>query len=492
MSFIDALKKKIRPAPKAGDRATALYSTFHPESFADWMDVNRIGQVLMASRSGDVSQLFALYRDILLTDSHFQGELSKRVLAVIGKPLRVLPWDKAAADDKAAAEFCEQSIAAVKSFRPTCAHLLSATMWPVAVVEKLFEADGSSFRLAGLIEVPHTLLDFTTGALLIRATDESGTPTGEYYAPDRDRYIVHRGHLLSESLDRFGGPMRSLVFWWLLSTMDRDWWARFLDRFGQPFLVGKYEQGNENERNLLLSAFRASARLFGLVVSRNTDIEIMAATKAGADAYDRFLAVCQREKSKLILGQSLSATPDATGMGSGVSELQGDVRDDIKDFDAMMLSDTLRDQLFTQVCTLAGLSGRPPTTTWGSIRPSELKAKADLLSALYLGGLEVDDAGIPELSEQVGLGLRRKAAGGPSLFGAGSGLRSQSADVVRMLCEFPAEAARIIRESASAEDCRHRLLEHYAAIDPARLVPLLDASVAMREALVASTSRSTK
>jgi hypothetical protein len=41
------------------------------------MDVDRVGYVLRSAKGGAVQPLFALYRDILLTDAHLQAEMSK-------------------------------------------------------------------------------------------------------------------------------------------------------------------------------------------------------------------------------------------------------------------------------------------------------------------------------------------------------------------------------------------------------------------------------
>lgn len=51
---------------------------------------------------------------------------------------------------------------------------------------------------------------------------------------DATRYIIHRGHVMPTP-DTWGGPARALLFWWLLSSMSREWWSQFLERYGQPF-----------------------------------------------------------------------------------------------------------------------------------------------------------------------------------------------------------------------------------------------------------------
>ena len=90
--------------------------------------------------------------------------------------------------------------------------------------------------------------------------------------------------------------MRSILFWWLLGVMDRDWWSRFLDRYGSPFLVGKYEQTDDQSRTTLERAFSAAVKIGGLVVSKDTDVEIkQAASQSAGEAFEKFYTISRRE-----------------------------------------------------------------------------------------------------------------------------------------------------------------------------------------------------
>ena len=418
--ILDTIKRIFSSAPRP--RAVTVASAqFEPQSMIEWADVDRVGMSLRSAQGGLVQPLFALYRDIVLTDAHVQTELSKRKLAVLGDTFRVLPYDRTSADDRAAAQFVESAIYACRDWRGACSALLDSVLWPVSLVEKVYAPAGSGYQLAGLVPVPPYLLDYSRGQLAIRATTPDGTPENELLAPDPDRYITHRGHLLTTP-DQFGGPMRALVYWWLASSCTRDWWVRFLARYGTPFLAFKYDPTLDGERELVKRAIQSANSLAGVAVSRSTEIQLIEASRSGADVFERFMEIAQREKSKLILGQTLSSTPSPTGeIGSGTASLQSDVRDDIRRLDAQMLADTLRDQLFIQLCAINRLPGRAPYIVWGAASTAELRAKADLLGSLRNAGLEIDDPSIEPLSDEIGFGLRRAPAttpAGPSLFSA--------------------------------------------------------------------------
>ncbi|MCH8541857.1 MAG: DUF935 domain-containing protein, partial [Opitutales bacterium] len=223
-------------------------------------------------------------------------------------------------------------------------------------------------------------------------------------------YIVARIHTLNLP-DTYGGPMRSIIFWLLLALMDRDWWSQFLERYGAPFLVGKYDQADDNSRSILERAFSMAKRIGGLVVSRETDVEIRqaAATDSG-EAYKTFIELCNREASKLILGQTLSADADATGLGSGVAGLQSETRSDRRLADSRRLGAIIRHQLIKQWATINSLPGNLPIVTWGTISPGEMKAYADFLSGLSQANLQIGAGGLDRLSEILGFPIERKPA----------------------------------------------------------------------------------
>lgn len=474
---------------------TFVHSRGEVIAIAPWLDVDRVQRIFNSAEGGATEELFTLYRDMMIADAHSQSEWFKRKLAVIGKPLSVIPADEDDAADVAAADIIRAEVEGCGGWMQSLGHLLDGTLYPVAVVEKVFEARGAGFGLRELAPVPHRLLDFTSGTLRIRQVDARGYTTGKTAAADASRYIVHRGHLLTAP-DNFGGPMRSIVFWWLLSIMDRGWWARFLDRFGSPFLVGKYDQADDASRRILEGAFDLATKIGGLVVSRETEVEIKeAASGNSGDSFERFLMICQREKSKLIIGQTLSAEAQSTGLGSDVATAHEAVRDDIREFDAAMLAYTLKTQLFAQILRINRLPGRAPGVTFGGESAKESELTGALLKSLTEAGLRVTDDGLPTISKKLGLPVERTPAApaaapvfhvAPFASGVPGPARdidavatAGAADLAQAFRGDLAQVAQIIRESRSAGECEARLAEFMGGWKPGA------AAAVMEEALTA-------
>ncbi|MEI8079798.1 MAG: DUF935 family protein, partial [bacterium] len=379
--------------------------------------------------------------------------------AVLGDTVNMVPWDKKVPADVAAKECCWK-MTDHDPFQDAQNWLLNAVLYPVAVAEKVFRPSGSGYLLDRIVPVHFQLLDYRTGALRIFDVDADGRPQSTSQAPDPSRYIIHRGHVLPLP-DQWGGPMRSILFWWLLRTMSRQWWADLLERFGVPFLKGKYS--DDEGRLVLERAFRLAVKLGAIVVSKGTEVEVVQATAGdSSNSHERFIDLCNREISKLIVGQTLSSQSTPTGeLGGGTANLQGQVRDDMRKLDARFLANTVRSQLLVQFCRINGETGNAPVLLFGSDSSAELAAMMGLIKSLGEAGFEPDDDGMSNIAERVGFGIRRKAAAPAMPFSAlplNVDLRdavapSLSADLSAAFTGRYAPVARIIRESISPEDC---------------------------------------
>ncbi len=485
-------------------KQTVYRDRHDPSAIAHTLNVDRIHNILREAEGGNTSQLFALYRDLILSDNHAQGEFAKRKLAVLGDTLNIQPVDENDAADVQAADAIRKMISDCDCWQKALVHLLDASLYPVSILEKVFRPvsrGGLRYELDDLVPVNYQLLDYREWDLRIFASDpQSGQRLPVSNAPDPSGYIIHRGHLLT-SPDNWGGPMRSILFWWLFGTMDREWWGRFLERFGAPFIVGKYDQTDDASRSVLERAFSSATRLFGVVISKQTEIELQqAATSQTGEAFERFHSICQREKSKLILGQTLSAEAQSTGLGSGVSNTQESVRQDIRQYDSLTLGHTLRTGLFRQYLSINGLPGRAPNCSWGSETYENAESISKVLLALTQAGYDLTDESLAIVSARLGWTVTRRTLAGAAT--APFGVLPMSAQPViarrNRLEDANTQIARegaatlalsfrgslapvraLILQSSSPEDLEARIRTFYADWSPARVTPLIE------EALVA-------
>jgi phage gp29-like protein len=228
---------------------------------------------------------------------------------------------------------------------------------------------------------------------------------------DPVRHLVHRGHLLQEHRDNWGGPGRAVLFWWLLRGLGRDWFARFMERYGSPFPVGKTDAEDPEAVALLQTAFSLATKIGGLVIDQDDAVELKEAVVAGgAQGHQIWHNVCNDAISKAITGYKSSDKP--AGLNAGQSDFQGKVREDIRRFDEGTLGETLRKQLFERFKRFNGLTGEV-MVVFGGLSDEDAVSFANLVKTLKEAGWEPTDEAVESMQEKVGIELQRvKAEGG--------------------------------------------------------------------------------
>lgn len=362
-----------------------------------------------------MDDLFDLYRDILTTHGHTLCEFSKRKLAVLSEPLRFFPANSEDVLEKLTSDFIGENLPQVKGWNDSIIHLLDATVYPVSLVEKIYRPSskpGWNYELEELRPVPYRLLNYSTGRLRIEDVDEDGNCLGTYHDPDPISYVTYRGHLLRTIPDTWGGPMRAVLFWWLFSTMDRDWWARFLERFGSPFLEGTYTKGDDESRYLLERAFSAATKILGIAVPEGTSIQTHTVnTQGGGDAFEKFHSTANSEISKIMVGQNLSAEGQNLGLGGGQAGVQENVRQDIRQFDANELSAIVQNSIIAPLLRLNQITHAPTKIAWGGSDEAKVDTTSDTIQAAHTAGLRLTDEGLEVFNKTTGLTFERNPIG---------------------------------------------------------------------------------
>lgn len=485
MSLLDLiLRRKAQPS-----RGSLHSHRSQPQAISQTMDAGRVAEVLRASEAGNMAEFFALARDIVSGHGHTMTEFSKRKLAVLAEKQGFTAKDPDAPEQvRLAAEFGAH-LESLPGWYAAMVHLLDSTLYPVSVLQKVYRGStkpGWRYELADLIPVPYHLLDYTTGTLRISDVGEDGTSLGTSHPPDPMRYVIHRGHLLTSCPDTWGGPMRAILFWWLFATQGRDWWARFLERFGAPFMEGTYNKNDDQSRMLLERAFSSATRIFGIAVPEDASIKIHGINSAqGGDAFDQFHSVANAEISKIIVGQKSGEGKQAGIGGDGQAQAQENVRGDMRRFDAIMLAATVRTQILTPLCQINGLTTEAPTVAWGGDEADDLSKISEVLERLYRSGWDLTDEGGETFAKRLALPLQRLAVVTPPLgplaaLAAPAPGRAAAGLTIDVLAEDGsgrfAEAmaqmleplAALVGESTSLPDLEARLLRAIPTLDHKR------------------------
>lgn len=435
---------------------------------------------IILSRGG--SKGLGIYQD-LARDGHAGAVLRKRRNAVVAREYQVEPGGEAPAD-VLAAELVKAALKRIR-FDRACRGLLTAVLTGISVAEIMWEAaeievDGTRriWIVPADIRVrnPRRFAFHRDGSLrlLTRENRTQGIPV-----PDR-KFIVVR-YWAEENEDAYGRGLGYDLFWPVFFKRNGvALWNALLEKHGQPFVYAEYPQGtSDGDVDRLVTMIQGIARGAGVAVPSGTLIKMLEISKNGtADLHDRLVQVMNAEISKIVLGETLTTEMGQNG-ARAASETHNDVRTELADADADMLSEELNESLLRWIVEL-NLPGAAQPMVWRKApEEPDLIAAATLDEKLFKVGFAPSEQLV---LERYGPGYQRIAPAQPGAPGAAFAEGEDPATIPEALAEqlarrgAPAQAAMLaaIRAEVSAAvdfaDLETRLLRLSAAMPVGRLV----------------------
>lgn len=324
----------------------------------------------LATRGGGKG--LAIYDDIE-RDAFAYGVINKRKMGVVKFPWEVEPASNALRDKKAA-ELVKKQLGAV-NFDKLTTDLLDAILKGYAVAEVVWDSDGSEIFPKKIISRNQRRFVFDEDRK-IRLLTMQDMVRGEEL-PDR-KFIVHS--VGAKDGSPYGLGLGSKLFWPVFfKRQNITFWLTFADKFGSPTVVGKYPEGTlEDKQTELLDQIANIAQESAVTVPENFILELLEASRSGAgDFYEKLCRYMDEQISIAVLGETMTTTAHAAGMGSGQSNTHNDVRLELAEADADLLSETLRDSLVKWIVEL-NMPGANIPRVWRKVeQPEDLNIRAE-------------------------------------------------------------------------------------------------------------------
>lgn len=151
----------------------------------------------------------------------------------------------------------------------------------------------------------------------------------------------------------YGEALLSRLYWvWFFKNNGFKMWAKFVEQFGMPMLVGKSAVGkNDDMRDALLRAHASRV----LAVSATDTVEVTAAGSSSGDAsgtYNTFDKNLERRVQKVVLGQTLTSSTDGSG-SRALGEVHLEVQNSKYEADIRMIMPTIQ-AILNALCDLNG------------------------------------------------------------------------------------------------------------------------------------------
>lgn len=313
------------------------------------------------AEEGDTRYLHAFFDEMRATDAHLDGELSKAEDYLTGARFDVLPYpprlrgpsQKSKREAKRATEiaaFVEENLFAPNVRIDRAIAALADGYWKgVGGFEVVSEGGGGGNgkeRLVEFVQIPSQRFRYlprtTTLALQLTEDEQKLTPVDQLGS--KVVYLVADPEVPSPGRR---GLLRRCLGLWLIRKYGAQQWSRYVETYGSPLRVGKFQQGDTAMQGVIVEALKKMGSAAWAAIPDGAAIELIESTAraTGNPPHEILIDWAAREMSKVILGATQTADV-SRGTGSRASaQVHHDVTIARSGARAVHIASALREQL---------------------------------------------------------------------------------------------------------------------------------------------------
>lgn len=242
-------------------------------------------------------QLYDLYKDVEL-DGHLSGIVQKRFDTVLNKTLRYVVNGKKVEE--------MDDVINSEVFRKLIVKILESKLWGISGME-FIPGEEISF-----VEVPRKHIKPQWNIIAIEQSGQEGID----YTKQKNIWIIGE----KEDL----GLYLKCAPYVLYKKGNMADWGQYIEIFGQPIRVVKYDAHDEETKMELQTVLDESGSSLALMIPKQADFEIMDGKASNADGklQDTFKNACDNELSIIILGNT-ETTSNTNGGSNAKAQEQG-------------------------------------------------------------------------------------------------------------------------------------------------------------------------
>ncbi len=286
-------------------------------------------------------------------DAHAGSVLQTRYLGIAGEK-----WEVTAGDETPKAKEIAEFVTHVlqhTNFKQMVQELLQAILYGFFNAEVMWQVDDGKITIQKCIGKHPRRFNFTMDRELRLLTRDN--PDQGEEVPDRKIISFSYG----DSDNPYGKGLGQKLWWpvWF-KKHGIKFWLIFLDKFGMPTGIGKYPSGaTSDQKKTLKEAIEAIHSETGVIIPETMAVELLEASRSGKVTYETLCEYMDKQISKAVLGQTL--TTEVSGGSYAASKTHDEVRQDIKEADAGLISECLNRTLVTWLVdyNFSDVSGYP-------------------------------------------------------------------------------------------------------------------------------------
>ena len=385
----------------AAPSLTGVRQVWHG-GIASSLTPDRLAMILQAAESNDGHDYLTLAEEMEEREPHYASVLGTRKRAVSGLDVVV----EAASDEAADVRLADavRDLVRDAAFGTLVEDLLDALGKGYSVAEILWHTRGREWWPREYVwrDPRFFRFDQATGQQL-RLIDPDNVAEGIPLAPYK--FILHRPRLKA-GVPLRGGLARLVAVSYMAKSYTLTDWLAFAEVFGMPLRLGRYNaSAKPDEVDILRAAVANLGTDAAAILPEGMKIEFeqIANTQGGADLFKGLAEWVDKQTSKAVLGQTMTADD---GSSRAQASVHNDVREDIQRADARHLGFTLNRDLVKPFIDLNyGVQRRYPNVRIHVPEPEDLQQLVAALKDLVPLGLKVessvvsDKLGLPDPAE---------------------------------------------------------------------------------------------
>lgn len=231
---------------------------------------------------------------------------------------------------------------------------------------------------------------------------------------EREQYVIHEHEPDDADWTEFqmagavhGVGLRGRLYWfWWLKQQVFGLLMNYLERFSNGVTVFYYDAHNPQAQAAAQAAaatpYSQAALLFPRWSSANPDVNKIERLEVGTASPALLQSLVENYfddvMTRAILGQTLSSSAAATGLGSGVAELHGETLDEIIKYDAVNLEETFQRDLISVLYRYNAPGVRPGKFKF-SVDTPNAEAVLNYATTLYQMGVPLDEDQLYDVSQ---------------------------------------------------------------------------------------------
>lgn len=327
------LNKEVLKASQSS--RTVQFGRSWPTHPSRGMTIRKLPAILEAAERGDLSAQADLFEDMVERDGHIFSEMAKRKNALLTLDWSIEPPENATAEEKRVAEMVSAWVRDIPELEDVTLNAAEAIGHGFSAQEiEKWELDGKVWLPTRIRLRPHRWFCTTP-----EDNDElrllDGSVGGAELWPFG--WLTHL-HNAKSGYTAQSGLYRVLVWPYLFKNYSLRDLAEFLEIYGLPARVGKYNSGaTQDEQDRLMEALVSLGHNAAGIIPQGAEIDFKTAASGQSDPFMAMIDWAERTVSKVILGATLTSQADGKTSTSALGNVHNEVRHDILTADAKQL-----------------------------------------------------------------------------------------------------------------------------------------------------------